>query len=638
MEQRFVGQDLIGKTVGRCRLVAFIGAGGMGSVYKATHQTLGLPRAVKVLPAPPGPQGGSLIARFAREAQQAAKIDHPNIVRVFDFGEQEGLYYIEMELVEGKDLATYVQERVKLPWPEVVRVGARIADALAVAHSMDLIHRDIKPANVLLHGKDGVKVADFGLVKSVSELGGLTATGRAVGTPAYMAPEIWRGERLDGRYDIYALGVTLYQALTGKAPYEGTQASLMKQHLEGPVPDPRALAPGAPARLAEVTMRCMAKSREERYRDAASVAADLRSVSAPEPRRTTPPPRERVSAPSAARRAHRGAAPPRQTAPAPRAPMLPRSAPADRPDLLPFGDVPPDTQVGPARGARASNRAKLFRHPVAQAAYVLVLLGLLGILMSTAGRPEPAAGPPGKQTPSERPEPPIEPRPDEVLVSAGSATLGVQDPAHKNPLRTKPLLAFFMDKHEVTNRQYEEFLAAARRSGDQAFAHPDQPKGKSHAPESYASQVAKSPDYPVMGVDWYDAYAYARWAGKRLPTEEEWERAARGTDGRRYPWGDADVVEGTRFRANCLARQQAGHSLEPPGAMPEDVSPEGCYDMAGNVMEWTATADPAQGGKRVIKGGGFSVPKDLCVSYGKSWAPPEVRSVGLGFRCTRDVP
>ena len=138
-DESFDGAGLAGKTVGRCRLVAYLGAGGMGYVYRATHHTLGLPRAVKILPAPTGPGAKSAIIRFAREAQQAAKVDHPNVVRVFDFGQEAGLYYIEMEFVQGHDLATQLARRGSLPESETLQIAVHACDALTAAQAHRVI-------------------------------------------------------------------------------------------------------------------------------------------------------------------------------------------------------------------------------------------------------------------------------------------------------------------------------------------------------------------------------------------------------------------------------------------------------------------------------------------------------------------
>jgi len=651
-DESFDGAGLAGKTVGRCRLVAYLGAGGMGYVYRATHHTLGLPRAVKILPAPTGPGAKSAIIRFAREAQQAAKVDHPNVVRVFDFGQEAGLYYIEMEFVQGHDLATQLARRGSLPESETLQIAVHACDALTAAHALHLIHRDIKPANILLCESGTVKVADFGLVKSLSEIRGLTNTGFLVGTPPYMAPEAWMGRNIDPRYDLYSLGATLFCALSGKPPFEGTAAELMRHHLETSPPDLRTAASGVSDRLAEIVARCLAKSPADRHPSAAALAEELRVLLSESSRRAQAPTIDFEPDPSESR-PRRAESRPRTGPPAtgesrgsrPRdvAVEVPIRQRVYRPSSASGVQTKasPPKRAAPARPRR--RMARLFRDPLFQTACVLFLIVMLWLLnMGQAEpeapqRPKPASRQPPPPTPEEE-VPEIKPKPEEVYVAPGTAILGTSEGKHENPLRTVRTKGFYIDKYEVTNRQYLAFLEAIKEDGDAAYAHPDQPAGKNHEPKDFGKAELQQPERPVVGIDWFDAYAYAHWAGKRLPTADEWERAARGPRGLHYPWGSEDVIEGDLVRAHCRESQTPDKLTLKPGSTGSDLSPEGCYDMAGNVMEWTATLDANKNNLRVIKGGGFSVPKSFCVTFGQSWAKPDARDVGLGFRCARDAP
>jgi len=636
---------LLGKVMGRCRLTAYLGAGGMGCVYRAVHTTLHLPRAVKVLPMPSGPRAPQAVARFAREAQQTAKIRHPNIVGVYDFGLEGQYYFIEMEFVDGTDLGTVIAREGPLAAPRVAGIGADVAAALSAAHAAGLIHRDIKPSNILLPRGGGVKVVDFGLVKRVDDYGMVTREEEILGTPHYIPPEHWQGETVDTRADLYSLGCSLYEALTGRLPYEGSAASVMKQHLDRAVPDPRETRPDVPPRLAEIIMRCMAKGPEERYPTADALARDLRAFSdAQVTRRFERSPREVPRSVELLTAIDSGAPSPGQR-PAASVTRPPAEPPSP---ARPVARVPGIPEGGPAAPRTSRRLRRLVRSPTVQVTCSVMLAGALVLLIATSGpRPTRDAAtdsPPAadnRETPKEAEPPEGRPRarPEEVYIPAGEAQLGSAESKGANPPRSVHLAAFYIDKYEVTNARYQEFLKQVRETGDAAYAHPDQPEGKSHEPRGIAVEDLKKPDRPVVGVDWWDAYAYARWAGKRLPTEDEWERAARGATGRPYPWGASPVAEGALFRANCLERQRATKRLtEPPGTMKEDRSPDGCFDMAGNVMEWTGTTDPSRPGLKVIRGGAYSAPMALCVSYGKSWALPATADVGLGFRCARSAP
>lgn len=398
---------LVGKEMGRCRLVAYLGAGGMGCVYKGTHLALNMPRAVKVFPAPTGPHAVSLTARYAREAQQTARIDHPNIVRVFDFGVQDQFYFIEMEFVEGKDLASRIARQAPLDALDVADIGAQVADALNAAHAAGLVHRDIKPGNVLVSSSGRVKVADFGLAKSISEYGGDSGRAPVIGTAHYIPPEHWRGERMDGRSDIYSLGITLYHALTGTLPYRGRAGDLKRQHLEGPVPDPRELAPGIPSAMAEVVMRCMAKHPAKRYQSAAELAGELRAfLSAQESEAPAPTEAAQVSRGEPVPERPSGLSEPVAVQPAPQ----PRRASA--PTGRTVAPLPGPSVTAPQK--RSSR--PFFHRPVVQwICLLLLLVGLILLILTSPG------GSP--REPSDNPEPaPAEPTP------AGSPD-NIPDPA-----------------------------------------------------------------------------------------------------------------------------------------------------------------------------------------------------------------
>jgi serine/threonine-protein kinase len=272
---------LIGRDVGHCRIQRKLGQGGMGAVYLAHHTGLNKSVAIKVLP--PGSAGNpDFIARFLREARLAARLEHPNVVQVFDVGEEGGLYYISMQYVEGRSLEAILKERKKFSVPEAVAIAKRVAVALAAAHKMGIVHRDIKPANILL-SKDGViKVADFGLAKDKESNASISETGQIVGTPYYMSPEQAQGETLDARSDLYSLGATLYHMVTGQRAFEGhTPLSIVIKHVsQEPVP-PREVDPSIPENVCAVIARLMKKRPAERYASAEELIRDLDALKQP---------------------------------------------------------------------------------------------------------------------------------------------------------------------------------------------------------------------------------------------------------------------------------------------------------------------------------------------------------------------
>jgi serine/threonine-protein kinase len=260
--------ELIGRVINdRFRIVAVIARGGMGRVYRAEQVPLGRLVAVKTLDPRHvgGDQDPQFQQRFFLEASVASKLQHPNTVTVFDYGRTaDGIYFIAMELVEGRSLLSLVREEAPLSAPRVVHIALQIARSLREAHRLDVIHRDLKPGNVLLtrHGdeEDFVKVLDFGLVKHVESEDDqeLTKAGLFMGSPKYMSPEQIRGERVDARSDIYALGVVMYEMLTGRVPFdrENTVKVLMA-HMHEAVPPIE--NPECPPALADLVMRCLSK-------------------------------------------------------------------------------------------------------------------------------------------------------------------------------------------------------------------------------------------------------------------------------------------------------------------------------------------------------------------------------------------
>ncbi|MCX7703626.1 MAG: protein kinase, partial [Planctomycetota bacterium] len=269
----------IGKRVGSCQIMEKLGEGGMGVVFKAKHVTLNKDVAVKILS--PALMGEMHKKRFLREARAAAKIEHPNIVTVYDAGEFEGGYsYIVMQFIDGESLSKKIEREQRIDQLSAVRMIKDAAKALMTAHKQGMIHRDIKPDNIMLTKAGEVKVADFGLVKSADVEKDLSLSkSLLMGTPHYMAPEQFEGKPADARVDIYALGVTFFEIVTGKKPFDGKTAfKIMEAHLRQEPPKPETLSKEIHPEVSRVILKMLQKEPEKRYQTAEELIKDLERV------------------------------------------------------------------------------------------------------------------------------------------------------------------------------------------------------------------------------------------------------------------------------------------------------------------------------------------------------------------------
>ncbi|MFE6976091.1 protein kinase [Streptomyces sp. NPDC057682] len=356
----------------RYRLVEKLGAGGMGQVWRAVDARLDRDVAVKVI-AQNAPATGESAARFRQEARATARLTHPRIVTIHDHGEAlvdgQQILFLVMELVPGRSMASFdAAERRSVE--TVVAWALQICAGLAAAHRAGVVHRDIKPANVMVYG-DGehdLKICDFGIARLVEESGaGLTGTGAAIGTPAYMSPEQVRGDRtLDGRSDLYSLGCLLYQLLVGRPPFEGVGWSVLAQHLNG-TPEPvRSLRPDVPAALDRLVAALLHKDPDDRPATAEAVSARLRALPAGTVRDARPPAAGPVppdalafaGAPTADAPRSRDHTPGEPDMPPPRATGEPDTAPPPpRPRVAGDGDAVPSPEPVPPDAAPAARPA-----------------------------------------------------------------------------------------------------------------------------------------------------------------------------------------------------------------------------------------------------------------------------------------
>ncbi len=343
------GDPWIGRVVDRrYRVVMRLGSGGMGVVYQVEHLHLGKKAAMKVL-TPDGAAQPDMVRRFRNEAQAVSKLDHPNIVQTFDFGQCDGALYLVMEYINGDDLSTLIRREGPWSFARAARLFVQVCAGLVEAHEVGIVHRDLKPENLMVvkrrDGSEHVKILDFGLAKlrerpADSDRSSVSSGGQVIGTPYYMAPEQVRGEPLDARADLYSVGATLYRVLTGVTPFDApSPMSVLAKHLTDDIVPPRTRAPerALPPEADRIVLRAMEKAVADRYASALEMRddleralGDLRAAGAPASALSGGP---SLPAPSSS-----GTPPPAELGPIPVSRADALTVPIDDSDIVGFGD------------------------------------------------------------------------------------------------------------------------------------------------------------------------------------------------------------------------------------------------------------------------------------------------------------
>ncbi|MEZ5402377.1 MAG: bifunctional serine/threonine-protein kinase/formylglycine-generating enzyme family protein [Bryobacteraceae bacterium] len=565
--------------IGRYRITGKLGEGGMGVVYRAADDQLHREVAIKVIRRDALAGGEEARQRFAREARAAGQLKHPAIVTIYDIGDWNGLPYLVMELVEGATLAQLLESGT-LDADRVASILNQVGAAVDYAHQRGIIHRDLKPANIFVQKDGTAKILDFGIAK-MAVGGGPAATqvGMLVGSPAYMPPERFLGDEANRSTDVWALGVTAYEALVGQRPFQGHDWQAVAYRIcNEATPDPSRLNPAMPVRAVEVLRRVLSKNPQERYPDCATFTGDLATALRPAPSR--PPMAEADSGTS--------------------------------------------TQSG-----RGINPLKAIGGGIAAGAVLAIVVWLSGILDPTP--PGKADEPPVVTRQDATPPPVIDtPTGSMLWVPAGDALLG------PNALPA-PVSPFYVDKTEVSVGAYRRFCEATGRA----------------LPEG----LAVDPSLPATDVSYDDAADFAAWAGKRLPTAVEWEKAARGASGQPFPWGA--TFDATRANLHRTGNAQQAAPVDSSAA---GASPYGALHMVGNVWEWTSAAGAPAGARfdqyaklftklepplarderfRQARGGSYRfAPSSPAEAAGlvSDWilVPERARLLDLGFRCVRE--
>jgi serine/threonine protein kinase/formylglycine-generating enzyme required for sulfatase activity/dienelactone hydrolase len=676
---------MIGKTVLHYRVLSRLGEGGMGVVYEA--EDLRLPRhvALKFLP-PERFDDRAARERFEREARAASALSHPHICSVHDVAEQDGQSFIVMELLHG----TTLRDRIRagpIPVEEQLRIGRQVADALDAAHAAGIVHRDVKPANVFVTDRGDAKVLDFGLARLPAAVGAdspsegptlerLTMPGSTVGTAAYMSPEQVRGRAVDARSDVFALGVVLYEMATGRLPFSGESlGSVFDAILHEAPASPMQVDASLPPELGRIVVRCLQKDPTSRFRTAAELRDALDRCLLSSSHR------------SGVARAVDRAARSRWAWPT-AALVLVASA------LGVFAYVRHRSEVSWAREQAlpeirrlassgfdgwlpAFELAERARHSLPDDPELRSLLDSVSAEMEITSEP---AGASVWVKPYTRPQSPWQllgatpihrcRLPAEYLrwriEKPGCAQLSrVEWGALWDPVRGQMgsgerrwrldpegsvppgmvrvdgadgLPDFFVDRYEVTNRRYKEFVAAGgyrqARYWKQPFEHDGRTLELAEAMRLLVDRTGQpgpagweTSDYaegqgelPVTGVSWYEAAAYAEFSGKALPTVRHWQLAT----------GDALYRMRDLFGRLLLPISRFGGNGPVAVGSSEAMSAYGAYDLAGNVREWCENASE-QG--HCLRGGAWN---DQTYMYGYvTQAPAFDRSAKNGFRCVK---
>lgn len=587
-------------------VVREIGRGGMGVVYLARDLEREREVALKVLLV-----GLTLtetgLARFRTEAQTMSRLDHASIVPLIRFGLDTDTCFIASEYIEGSTLARELDVDLRLgiaprpgDWQAIARFMAAIAGALAHAHAQNVLHRDVKPSNILIDLQGRPHLSDFGLARDLEELGH-TRSGDRTGTLAYMSPEqaLGKWREVDQRTDVYATGIVLFELLTGQRPFDARSAAKLARDItERDVSAPRAHANVLPPELWTLCQKALERDPRDRFGDIAELARDLEAFAAGRPIRTRPR--------SLASRWRRGVG---------RHPVLAWTVAAGVVLAalgLSLGISTQRSTATPLRVSSEPSGAEVF------AQRLIAETGDYGPMRRLGTTPLSTRVQPGlirlvlRDADGRAAE--LSRRVPGPTARSGRAHLEV----HARLLPRDAMLAdmviledFAIDRREVTVEEFRGFAEATDR----------------RLPESWTGlDLDRAASFPAAGLTWEDAREYAEWAGKRLPTLREWERAALGRDQRSWPWGNEAVAPDSLRIWACVDRHGAALSITPelflaaacpPGQHPRDRSPEGVEDLLGSVREWVDTPWSSR-----RSDGSVVLDESLRLASGSSWSTP----------------
>ncbi len=639
-----------GQIVSHFRILEVLGRGGMGVVYVAEDQKLKRRVALKFLP-PELSADKTAIERFKQEAQTASGLKHPNVCTIHEIGEtSEAQLFLAMALYEGKTLKEIIAEGPL----EVDRASSlikQIAAGLAAAHGENVVHRDIKPANILITDSDRAVILDFGLAK-LAGLADLTKTKQTVGTAAYMSPEQIQGESIDPRSDIWSLGVLLYEMLTGNKPFGGEYEQAMFYSILNQDPD---IPPDTPEHLSSLIRGCLQKETDNRFQNAHEVLNQLENTSGSGSSATPSVPMPRLnkrftllalgvalvavlfmlwqqSGVSVDMEALQVAVESGQTdtvfellvsAGVGAGNGAVEDIVASLSGTLTVSTTPESALVSVTRVSPLETFGDHLSQPIGNTplSEISLISGEYLVVMRLDNQIESETKvfiESGQIVEISRLL--MESPPGMVLVEAGLSPDGVL------------IDAFWMDRTEITNGMYLAFVSDGGYRNTDLWVDGEYDlasfvdRSGLPGPRTWSggNYSAGTENYPITGVSWIEATAYARWAGKELPSWDQWWRAALDEGGPTYPWGNNFM--GTEFRSNFSLEGSKEVGSFKPG-----ISPFGVHDMAGNVREWLQEKEEGSE-SRLVVGGSWQDPIYMFEASKSESYPVDYRGQTFGFR------
>lgn len=605
------------------RVTRELAQGGMATVYEGVSDSAGDSVAIKVM-APALGADPSFRRRFLEECQLTKELSHRNIIRIYAFGCIDATYYMVMEHIPGGTLSDRLINGI--PENQAVSILIQVNKALGYAHDKNIVHRDVKPSNVLFDRTGTAILSDFGIAKAALTSGNATRSGMIIGTPAYMSPEQSGGQKLDGRSDLYSLGVMFYQMLVGEIPYKAENPiALARKHHDEPIPRLPALL----SKFQPTMDRLLAKKPDDRFPNSEALLEALQPYASISPSISQSPTIFRTEIELEIRPEPAGGV------------QVKDQTPSDRP--LP-------RQTRPAAEPERGNASPPPRLPLIgiAAAAVLGLMIWWWVPQNPATekieRNGSEAGSTAPATQSPRPAK-VGSTGEEIDLALALCNQHRKDCQRAwyedETVQTVSLAPFALDQTEVTNEAFARFVEATGYATDAeklGYSTRFEPalfaaiEARGHnwkAPDGPGSSYKERLKHPVTNMSYNDAAAYCRWQAARLPTAAEWEYAARGDSGRIFPWGAEWKPDFAHWQNGEAAGTRA------TGSIPSGNTPEGIADLVGNVWEWTSTLE---NGKAVLKGGSWmeSNPASLRAAV-RRLEDPNIPSLDNGFRCAHDV-
>jgi len=584
--------DMIGQTIDHYTIVEKLGEGGFGSVWKAVSNKDNITYAVKVLN-PNLVEKQEIVKIFFREAMILASLKHENITELIEFFPELGNYAIVMEYIEGGTLSTLIKHyssqppgKNVIPFQISVKIAYHVLSALQYALENNILHRDIKPTNIMITRDQQTKIMDFGIATMTRYVTEYTAAKML--SIHYSAPERFRRETVDERADIYSLGVVLFEMFTGRRPYDSEDTeSVMYFHLEGKVPSPRSINPNIPKDIEKLIMKSLQKKPENRYKN----FEEMKQV------------------------------------------------------FLPYCD---DPGHGPGPDGEATKTPPNKILIITILILCVLLFGVLAYIYLFQKPPKDCVrNSKGfcEEKLTEDDSPMIQVPEGEFIM--GSSKFKMEGPEQKIYLDT-----YKIDKYPVTRKMFKKFVEQTKYETE---PEKNQTGRVRHGSRWVRMNVNwRNPDglndnpddnLPVTQVSWNDANAFCQWKGKQLPTEAQWEKAARGPDGFEYPWGNEKPDD-------SLANFDAiDGSIKPVGSYEQNQSYYGVYDMAGNAMEWCRDGYVNYGNKKRLSNNHYEMPNQQRVVKGSAYPEgmtslrssrrmrhePDYSNNILGFRCIDEI-